>query len=151
MFEDEEALFRLGWLRGEQLPGIACAMLDAGFDSQPMRELAGLTSPTLRDAGELFEAALTALGRPRLTTEQARVYVRERALRRTATGVVSPIEGAREIWVAWRDLGQPPELSVFVYLEDLWIDLPEKRAEIENEIVQRAQELLSGVSDTSAS
>ena len=151
MFEEEEALFRLGRLPGEQLPDIAVAMLDAGFDAQPVRELAALRAPTLRDAGELFEAALASLGRPPLTLDQAATALRNRALRRTGTGEVSPLVGAREIMDAWYALDCPSELSVFVDLDDLWYENPEKRSEIEQEIVDRAYALMPRVPDESAS
>ena len=151
MFEEEEALFRLGLMRGEQLPDIACAMLDAGFDAQPIRELAGMTKPTLRDAGALFEAALVTLGRQRLSREQMLSALRNHVLRRTASGVVSPIAGAREIAAAWYPLGHPKDLSVFVYLDDLWDECPDKRADIEQEIVDRARAMLPGVSGECAS
>jgi hypothetical protein len=143
MFEEEEALFRLGRLPGEQLPEIACAMIEAGYDAEPVLELAALDRPTLRDAGDLFEAALATVGRPLLTPEEARASLRALALRRTATGAVTPIQGAGEIWEAWHSLGCPSDLSVFVYLDDLWAEYPEKRAAIEAEIVETARALLN--------
>ena len=151
MFEEEEALFRVRQLPGERLPEVACAMLEAGFDSQPIRELAALSAPTIRDAGELFEAALATLGRPALSQEQALAALRNRLVRRIALGEVAPPLGAREIMRQWQDLGSQPELSVFIYLDDLWEEYPQKRAQIEQEIVERARGLLSGVPDASAS
>lgn len=151
MFEEEEALFRVRQLPGEQLPDIACAMLEAGFDSQQIRELAALSAPTVRDAGELFEAALATLGRPALNEEQIRTALRNRLVRRIAIGAVPPAIGTREITLKWQDLGSPPELSVFIHLDDLWDEYPGKRAQIEHEIVERARELLSGASGPSAS
>ena len=142
-FEYEEARFRRGDMPGEDLPQVAVAMLEAGFDTQSIRELAGLVRPTLRDAGELFEAALSSLGRPPLTDRQVLDVLREGLLRQTASGELSAIVGARELWALWHDLGHPQDLSTFVYIEDLWCEYPEQRAALEREIRERAQELLT--------
>jgi len=76
-FEYEEAQFRLELLPGEQLPEVAVAMLEAGYESQPIRELAGLHRPTRRDAGQLFEEALVTVRPDAMSVERAREVVRE--------------------------------------------------------------------------
>lgn len=141
-FEYEEARFRRGELPGEELPDVAIAMLEAGVDTQPVRELAGLVRPTLREAGDLFEAALQSLGRPLLRDDQVLAVLRDGILRRTAKAEISAIAGARDLWSLWHDLGYPQDLSVFVYLEDVWCDHPEQRESVEQEIRERAMELL---------
>ena len=147
MFEYEEALYRAGLLRGDQLPEVAMRMVEAGVESPDAYELALLRDPTLRDAGELFERALRALRRPQVSEDEARRYLRRGALQAVATGEVTPIEGARRLWWLWSEFGHPEDLSTFVYLEDLWGDYPAKRAAIDREIVERATALLAAESD----
>lgn len=40
----------LGRLYGEQLPEAALMLMEGGFDSPSLRELAGMQQPTFRDA-----------------------------------------------------------------------------------------------------
>ena len=141
-FEYEEALFRLELLAGEKLPEIAYDMLDAGYDTQPIRELAGLTRPTRRDAGPLFEEALEAVRPQPMSVERAREVVRDRLLDDIATGSLEPMAGAAMLNHQWNDLGCPADLSVFIYLTDIADDYPERRSEAAAEIVQLARTLV---------
>ena len=142
-FEYEESLFRTGQLPGERLPDVAIAMMLAGFDSQAVRELAGLVKPTIREAGELFEAAIATLGRAPLSEAQAVASLRDRALRRIISGEVTPIDGTADVSRVWRMLGCPEELTEIIYLQDLWDERPFERAAIEREIVETAQRLVA--------
>jgi hypothetical protein len=54
--------WQIGHVNGEELPGIAYAALEAGFDSPSLYELAGLDRPSMRDAGPIFRRALNELG-----------------------------------------------------------------------------------------
>lgn len=149
-FEHEEALYRLGQLPSERLPSIAIAMLEAGFDSQAIRELAMLSEPSLRDGSQLFEQALEALNRAPLSERESIALVREQALRRISDGVVSPLQGASEMWSVWHMLGYPPDLAPFVYLTDMWDEYPDQHIQIADEIVQTARQLLNGKSSAAA-
>lgn len=147
LFELEEALYRAGMLSGEQLPEIAMRMIEAGVDSPDACELAMLRAPTLRDSSALFERALAALGRAPLTQTEARGYLRRGILEGVATGRITPIKGAVDLWGLWHRFGYPEDLAPFVYLEDLWSDYPEDRPATEAEIVRYAQELLNADSN----
>jgi len=141
-FEYEEALYRAGHLRGDELPAIALRMVEAGFDSPAACELASLRDPTLRDAGALFEQALAALGRPPMARVRAFTLVQEALLRTVAAGEVDPLEGARKLHLLWLDLQCPEDLAIFVGLEDEASEHPEARAEIAREIRLHATRLL---------
>jgi hypothetical protein len=143
MFEYEEAQFRLGWLPGEALPEVAVRMLEAGFDSQALREVAGLCRPTLRDAADQFEEALVALGRPPMTADQALACVRREALQGLASGATEIESGLRLIRDVWVADGCSAELAVFVGLEDEYFDHPEAREAIAADVREAAQALLA--------
>jgi hypothetical protein len=141
-FEYEEALYRTGQLRGEDLPAIASRMIEAGFDAPAVCELASMRSPTLRDSAQLFEQALASLGRARLTEDRAWLLVREGLLRAVARGEMEPFEGAAKLHLLWIDLKYPTDLSIFVGLEDEASEHPEARSEIAGEIQAHATRLL---------
>ena len=138
MFEYDEARFRLGLLPGEALPDLALRMLAGGYDTQPIRELAGLVDPTIRDAGELFENALMAVRPDRMPVEKARRVVCKAILRQIVLGEIAPLKGADAISSQWNELGYPARLSVFVYLSDIYDELPDRRPAILKEIVDLA-------------
>lgn len=66
-----EALFVSDRLAGENLPGLAVSLLESGIDCPALRELAGLTRPTLRDAGPVFERMVRELGRALPTRDES--------------------------------------------------------------------------------
>lgn len=142
MFEYDEAQFRLGWLPGEALPDIAVRMLEAGFDSQALREVAGLRRPTLRDAAGRFEEALVALGRPPMTVQQALALVRRRTLQGLASGATEVESGLRQMRDIWIAGDCSAELAAFVALQDEYDDHPEDREAIAAQVREVAQALV---------
>lgn len=145
-FDFEEAAYLLELLPGEDLPDVAVRMLDAGFDTQAIRELAGMIRPTRRDAGELFEQALAAVRSEAMTLRRAREVVRDRTLWRIATGDLEPLAGADLIGRQWNELGHPAELSQFVYLHDIAEEYPGRRSAAEAEIIDLARALVRQLS-----
>jgi hypothetical protein len=135
------ARFRLGLLSGEDLPDVAAAMLQNGFDSQALREVAGLTQPTLRDAGDTFARALSAAGMAQNSRDEDVRLVVSDAVRAIAEGEVTPYAGAAILHAMWLGLDCPELLGEFIYLEDEWSDHPEDREAIEEEIVAAARRL----------
>ena len=134
------ARYRLGALRGEELPDIAIAMLESGHDSQSLRELAGLDRPTLRDAGVLFEKVLAAVGQAIPDERGARLLLLERVLELIVTGAIDPGDGAYEVWYSASELfgEQLDEWVPFVGLASEYEDYQAGRAEIGREIVDQA-------------
>jgi hypothetical protein len=139
------ARYRLGELRGEELPNIAVALLEGGHDSQPLRELAGLDRPTLRDAGELFEKVLAALGQEIPDERGARLLLLERVLELLVSGGVDPVNGAYDVWYTASELfgEQREEWIPFEGLASVYEDYPAGRAEIGREIVDHATRALA--------
>lgn len=58
-----EVLWTLKFLRDKDLPLIACDMLLAGLDNEPLRRLAGLSDYELSESKPLLGAVLEQLGR----------------------------------------------------------------------------------------
>ena len=56
------ALWRMGQLRPEDVPNIACDALERGLDSPALRYLAGLERPTSGNIGKTFDEACSQLG-----------------------------------------------------------------------------------------
>ena len=137
-----QARCRLGYLRGEELPDIAVAMLQCGFDSQALRELAALDRPTLRDAGELFERALEELDQPRFTVPVAREILLRELLTDIISGRIDPGEGARELWARAHDFETEDAWTVFIALYSEYEDHPAKRAVLGARIRAAAETLL---------
>ena len=143
MFEHEEAQFRLGWLPGEALPNVAVRMLEAGYDSQALREVAGFHRPTLRDAADQFEEALAVLERPPMTAGEALEHMRREGLNALASGATEVESGLRLIQQVWMADGCSVELAIFVGLQDEYYDHPDAREAIAADVREAAQALLA--------
>jgi hypothetical protein len=142
----EIARFRLGLIDGSQLPNVAVAMLAAGFDSQAVREVAGMQAPTLRDAGPTFERALAETKLHLVDQAESRRLVVVDTLEAIAGGRVAPRSGAGQMVDLWRDFDLTREYTIFVALVDEWDEYPAHRDETEREIVAQANDLLANTS-----
>jgi hypothetical protein len=149
------ALWTLGRLPSEDLPAIATDWLAEGLDSRSLRELAGVASPVMSDAGPLFERAFCELSIVPPKKETALWFLARHHAQRIVEGVVTPYEGARQIW--WEvsnELNAPDQLLLsFVGAASELEDLPERTAqdghdrkkyarELEEMIFESARELL---------
>jgi len=109
------ALWRMGQLRPEDVPNIACDALERGLDSPALRYLAGLQRPTSREIGKTFDEACSQLGIAPAAdeaVEQKRIWNATQIARRISAqilnGTLDPVEG-------WYQLpGDIGPLSVFV-------------------------------------
>jgi hypothetical protein len=125
-FDEIVRRWQLGYLNGEDLPGIACLALEAGFDASALYELAGLDRPSLREAGPIFKRALDELGRFSETIEEQPLYFAFELARRILAREVGLIAGCREM-VAIRNRGNLHEckdLDPFVGVESETDALP---------------------------
>ena len=137
-----EASFYLGDLDPEELPGIALAALDAGYDGPALLGLARMSSPVARNVGDLFERALGEMGRSPLPKDEAGLRVARNTARKIVCGEMHPYEGASFIWTkVWKGCGRSDELTPFVGLASLYEADPERRPFHLKEIVARAEEL----------
>jgi hypothetical protein len=127
----------------EQLTGLAAQVLATGdVDSPSLQELAGLKSTAVREARELFYAALEELGVRTPTENEARQEIARAWAISMLAGLASPYEASRNIWVVWAPRGCPDEFTAFVGLASGWEDNPENRAQYEMDMVAEAGQLI---------
>jgi hypothetical protein len=148
-FRQVQAYFRLGLLHVDDLPRVACDLLGAGYDSDPLVLLAGLPQrPDPFEARDLFEKAVRQEGLPDLNEKEAGWIVAYHLASQIISGTISPHAGARQIWwEVWNRIGRPAELMPFVALADEYDELgPRDHAErapvLDEEIVEAAKMLL---------
>lgn len=152
------ARWKLGQLRGEELPAIAVRALEAGFESAALAQLALMRQPTLRDAEPHLREALRDLGIREPDRHAAGMWLARYFAARIDSGELTPYEGARRIWqdVA-AVIGSPESLHPFVSaaseIEDYRLVRPgapaeydRRIAECEAEIRVRAKALLDAAS-----
>jgi hypothetical protein len=94
------ALWRMGQLRPEDLPNIACDALERGLDSRALRYLAGLRRPTSREIVKAFDEACSQLGIAPATDEavqQKRIWNATQNAKlisaQILNGTLDPVEG----------------------------------------------------------
>jgi hypothetical protein len=135
------------FLSCNELPELAVKALQAGFDSQSLRLLAGELRPAWADCEPLFERALHDLGIQYQPRPEAGFALALHYARGIASGELDPYQGARRIWldVANEFINNPTiwdELRVFVHLASDWIEIPAQRTDIEREIRDEAKKLV---------
>lgn len=127
----------------EHLPGLAAQVLATGeVDSPSLQELAGLNSTAVREALELFCAALEELGVKAPTENEARREIARAWAISMLAGLASPYEASRNVWVVWVPRGCPEEFTAFVGLASEWEDDPENRAQYDKDMVAEAGRLI---------
>lgn len=139
-----QALYTIRRLPGEQLPQLAVDFIAAGHDTPPLRELAGLNRPTLRDAGALFEQVLSELGRGAMTHGQVAVVIAVDLAKRVVSGELPPHEAAARGASYGSDLDYPPVLSRYAAADDDYECFPDRRAEIDEAVIAYAKQLVAG-------
>ncbi len=87
------ARYRLGLLRSSELPTIAMAAVEAGFESGALCELSCEQHPTLSDHGTVFERALRDCSITIPSTDDAVDYVLRHYLQSIASGDLPPRQG----------------------------------------------------------
>jgi hypothetical protein len=91
------ARYRLGLLTSDELPGLAMAALEAGFESRALCELACERHPTFAEHQQIFERALRDCGVSMPETDVAVEYMLRHYLQSIASGGMSPQEGMRRV------------------------------------------------------
>jgi hypothetical protein len=145
-----EALWFLGDLRREDLPGIALEAMQQGVDSLSLHLLAGLSAAEMDEAWDLFAAALEEeLGRPRLGKLEQAQSAAVSVARSILAGDVPPAKGAWLIArISWqsREVEDSPlhqeRFRLFIGLWSQWEDWPEGRTQIEEQIVSEAKSMV---------
>ncbi|GIJ43735.1 hypothetical protein Val02_06210 [Virgisporangium aliadipatigenens] len=139
----------LGLVGAEELPLAAAQALARGVDSPALRELAGLGRADVRDATDLFDRAMSELGRPlraprAVLWEQAR-QVAAGLLAGTATTPVAAGRIAALLCSADHldERGRSSELATrFEVLSVDWDDYPNDRPAIAEQIKAAAREVM---------
>jgi hypothetical protein len=146
------AFWALGFLRSDELPGVAADALEAGIDTPSLRILAGERHPDVGELDRLFtralaESQLEIPGRPAAIMMAARYYAE-----RIFSGDLSPIKGASAIWWHLSTIEDAPEsLEVFRGLASEYEDFEYRGdakarrilSEIEQQIVAEARKLVN--------
>lgn len=88
-----------GQLAPELIPATATALMVAGLDSPGLRRAAGADHADPEDQRSLFRQALLELGELPLSPEQVGSGLFRLWAERIVDGVVSPLEGARAMWL----------------------------------------------------
>jgi hypothetical protein len=93
------AEFESGQLHAEQLPAAATALLMSGLDSPALRQAAGADHADPDDQRVLFREALVELGELPLTAQEVGSRLFRLWAQRIADKTVTPLEGARAMWL----------------------------------------------------
>lgn len=138
------ALLTVGRLDAGTLPRIAVEALEAGRDSPALRRLAGMNGAERDDLLKTFRFALSELGEPELTDEEARGFLARCIARQIVSRALSPHEGGRRIWSLWSDRQDLTELAGFVAHTSEMEDVQDSiiRAQCEQDIIEEARSLL---------
>jgi hypothetical protein len=137
------ARLNLGRIQGHELPGLATELLTAGYDSLPLRELAGETTPTLEDWAARFAAALAQAGAPSLTRQQAKRVLLRATSADIVAGRLAPEAGATQLATLWIEFPADRDLGRYYALADDWLEYPEQRDALAAEIIAHAQAIVS--------
>jgi len=139
------ARLSLGRIQGRELPALATELLTAGFDSLPLRELAGESAPTLQDWGARFAEALAQAGAPSLTREQAKRALLRATSADIVAGRLAPETGATQLATLWIEFPADRDLGRYYALADDWLEYAEQRDALAAEILAHAQAIVSRV------
>ena len=115
-----------------------------GIDSPSIRMLAGMTGADSEEVRAVFSAALRELGIESPTPREAAMLVATEIALRITKGIVSPYDGAKEIWRISVGMHpeQLPELDAFIYAASEWEDRPKHREVFSAGIVSAAHNLV---------
>lgn len=142
--ETAAILWRVDEIRTDQLPEIACDLLEAGVDTLELRMLAGLTSANIEQAPTLFYKILDDAGYGMLPLVRAiRGYIKLIA-QNIVSGKIEPYQGALMISRATirTHVKNFHGADPFIYAADEYEDRPEDREFFREKIITEAKELL---------
>jgi hypothetical protein len=138
-----EARWWFGQIPNSKVPETALDLLEAGYDSPTLRQIAGIDDKSAIDLGTLFEIALKELGRSELSRDQAAKYLAAEICQEIVTGQLTPYEGARKIWwEIWENQRSLEVLRPFVGLVSEYEDDQSHRKEYSDDILKEASEFL---------
>ena len=155
------AFWQLKLLNADDVEKLAMSWLEAGFEAPELAIIAGTQSPTLREIGEDFVAALSALtGRDQLSNNEAGRIALAFYLEEMISGRMNAFDASREILklqhleiklfkkteYAGSELGIEMLLGTYYSIDD--IDCPSQET-IEKELISEAKKVLVRITTTS--
>jgi hypothetical protein len=135
---DLRAHWELGRLPPEKLPNVALQLLEAGFDGQSIRELAGFVRPSRGEVDALADAAFEEAGAEQLGPAAAAWVVAREIASAIVTGEISPHQGAQDIANLATTSPELRSLNVFAGLASEWEDDLGHRTQYEAAIREEA-------------
>jgi hypothetical protein len=134
----------LDFVGTEGMQAEATNLLVRGMDSPSIRHLAGMSTADNDEVRAVFRTVLRELGIDSPSPREAVILVATEVASRITTGVMSPYDGAKEIWnIAVRlPLEHFPEFDAFVYAASEWEERPEDEMVFAEGIVAAARDLV---------
>lgn len=139
------ANWTLGRLRATEVQSLAIRLLEEGYASPGLFELAGTPAFALgRDLQTTVERAFADAGFVLPTREQAALLLTRQVAEDILDGRIEPYEGARRIWTLSYDVGDLnfSKVAIFVGFASEIEDHPESLASYEPKIVEEAGRLV---------
>ncbi len=137
------AKLAMGDQPSEELPRLATEALLRGLDSPALAVAAGARPSDVRDARDVFVAALRELGIDPPDEQQALWLVARDVMERIVEGTTNPVAGAEWIWMRiYNRFEKEGDLRVFIGLASTLDDHPSERSRIEAAIREAAADLL---------
>jgi hypothetical protein len=124
------------------MPSMAAELMLEGYDNQSLREIAGMSNPTLRDEGKLFDKALVEAGFTKLPAVEAVGTLAWDIAKAITIGEIDPERGARELAGLWSGNRGIDELVEFYGCTDEYDDHPTARGEIDEDVIRLSQAFL---------
>ncbi len=142
-FDRAVAFWCFGWLPSNELPAVAVNVLEHGIESPSLIRLASAETNGDPDYHRIFEKALSELGCPRLSKQEAGRMIARHYAMKISNHELKPIEGARLIWRILLECPElTPDLGIFAGRVTEYEDCPPNRDGIERMIRLEAEALL---------
>jgi hypothetical protein len=142
-----QAQWKAGSLRADRIHNIATELLEAGFDTPAIVRLAGMMGASSWEVEPILEEAFREMGLAPVDDRTARWRLAYESARQIASREVTPLEGAKQLWVLASELDLPKPLRYFVYLAADYGEGPrDPKAEekwFDERIIETAEELLT--------
>lgn len=138
------AEFESGLLKPERLPGTATSLLVEGHDSPWLRRAAGADQADPDEQRQLFRRALSELGELPLTRPEVGTRLFRLWAERITSGAVTPLEGARAMWLLEidYDVVLPDPMSEYGALDESDFPAAEVEQQYQRDIRRAAERWL---------
>ena len=133
----------LDFVGPDAMPPEATRVLLEGIDSPSVRQLAGMDGADSDDVRATFRSVLRELDIEIPSRREAAILVATEVARGITQGIVSPYEGATEIWgIVTSSREHLPEFDAFIYAASEWEERPKDQKNFAAGIVAAAHDLV---------